>query len=509
MARYEKIREIGENLWIEDCPVWLFKGSLLYDSRTNRNILQLGFESLVKEKILGMDISYRGYSMGQELLIDTEFTYLDICMTQNDKVGEKIPIYLDDNNARYFDICVKRVFYENSTWENTQKLKLIPCELQEIETQLSGELCTEFRRIFNHPALDDLLCVPKMYDNYWICTCRTLNLKNKQCRRCSIGKEQLKTFFDKQYLQDSLHNFRESQRKEEEERIAREKIKKRKRIKIALGVIITAAVIIISCVSAEHFIIQPQRHIRNAEYLIKQTKFKEAKNEYVLANYSSEDIQEKFFVYAQNYIKEGDVESAISCYNYTSQDAQNSLKKVFYDYGVKEFKIGEDDNITVNLHLNQLYQLFMKIKGYRDSESYYNFVGLILFQKKLDKRYSEMKKMDISVAKEYLMKNKNILFFEEICGNWVDENVIEYGKKNTDNYYCCKNSLNITPDKGIVLKQEVVEDNDKPQITEYFISIMVGEDGEVVYQNSHPIGYDRETGILELTDDELRFKRKK
>lgn len=221
--RYEKLREIGSNMWVPDCPVMLYKGVLLHDSEQNRNLLQLGFEAITDKCIVGIEIAYRGYSLGEELIAEGKYSYLDLNLQINDKAGDKSPIYLDDSNARIFHITVKRVFYsDKTTWENDRELQALDRQ-EELSGKL-GDVYEEFRHLYRHQGHGNPTFVPEFEDGYWRCVCGTLNEKGSACRQCSISRNQLDSLLDIDLLrQKKLEREREQERLAEEEKERRER----------------------------------------------------------------------------------------------------------------------------------------------------------------------------------------------------------------------------------------------------------------------------------------------
>lgn len=228
--RYKKLKEIADNMWVSDCPVMLYKGVLLHDSQLNQNLLQLGFEAIAKKCIAGIEIAYQGYSLGEELITEGEYSYLDLNLQINDKVGGKSPIYLDDSNARIFHITVKRIFYsDKTTWENDRELQALNRQ-EELKGKL-GDVYEEFRHLYRHQGHGNPIYVPEFKDSHWRCVCGTLNEKDNACRQCSISINQLLSLLDIDMLrQKKLEREQEQKRLAEEEKQRRERKAEEKKI---------------------------------------------------------------------------------------------------------------------------------------------------------------------------------------------------------------------------------------------------------------------------------------
>ena len=80
---------------------------MLYDDTEKQNLLQLKFQSITNDTLAGMEIEYRAYSMGDELLLEEKFSYLDLNVNLNKEFGEKTAIYLQNSDARKFSFSVQ------------------------------------------------------------------------------------------------------------------------------------------------------------------------------------------------------------------------------------------------------------------------------------------------------------------------------------------------------------------------------------------------------------------
>jgi len=230
--RYEKLREIGRNMWVSDCPVMLYKGVLLHDNKLNKNLLQLGFEAISNKCIAGVEIAYQGFSLGEELIVEGEYSYLDLNLQINEMTGDKSPIYLDDNNARDFHITVKRIFFsDRTTWESNRELHELE-EQKELKGNL-GDVYGEFKHLYHHHELGNNLFIPVYKDNYWQCVCGTLNRKEGACRRCNISRDELGSLLNINMLrQKKLEREREQERLAEEEKERNRKKAEKKKIAV-------------------------------------------------------------------------------------------------------------------------------------------------------------------------------------------------------------------------------------------------------------------------------------
>lgn len=251
--RYKKLVDIKGVKWSKECPVLLLKGALLYDDTEKRNLLQLKFQSITNDTLAGMEIEYRAYSMGDELLLEEKFSYLDLNVNLNKEFGEKTAIYLKNSDARKFSFSVSKVFFANGKiWESSEVLQDI--ELQRSMKNEFGNLYDQFQREYkvmsSHGKAEYL---PVMEDGSWQCTCGSLNLETfVACRCCGIKKKNLLKILDRSYLVEENVKFQaeEKRRREKEEienaeRQEKEKILRKKIKKVGLG--LTLVIIIVVC----------------------------------------------------------------------------------------------------------------------------------------------------------------------------------------------------------------------------------------------------------------------
>lgn len=286
-SRYKKLVDIEGVKWSKECPVLLLKGALLHDDAKEENLLQLKFQSITNDTLAGMEIEYKAYSMGDELLLEERFSYLDLNVNLNDEFGEKTAIYLQNSDARKFSFSVKKVFFANGEiWENTEILKDI--ESQHSIKSALGDLYNQFQReykaVSSHKNAEYL---PIMGDSSWQCTCGSLNLGTfDTCRCCRIAKKKLLAILDREYLLEANEKFEEEEKRrrekeeienaerQEEERILKKKKEKKKK-----------KIIFISAISSCITILTVFVVYALINFIIPNVKYLDAEKEFASGNY--------------------------------------------------------------------------------------------------------------------------------------------------------------------------------------------------------------------------------
>lgn len=214
-GRYEKIKEIGHDLWVESCPVILYKGALLTDTKQQKNLLQLGFESLITDEIVGIQVVYQGYSIGKELLEEGTHSFLDLKLKYNQKTGADEAIYLENIDSREFKIKVSVVYFSDGTQWSSDKYFVEIAKEKTLHEKL-GKYYDQFLRSCNLKSNVQLLYVPQFVQKYWICACGTVNQNVGSCRCCGMSFNSLKQCLNTDYLQKEEEKYLDYLRREEE-----------------------------------------------------------------------------------------------------------------------------------------------------------------------------------------------------------------------------------------------------------------------------------------------------
>lgn len=341
--RYKKLVKIVGIKWSKECPVLLIKGALLHDDAEKQNLLQLKFQSITNNTLVGVEIEYKAYSIGDELLLEEKFSYLDLNVNLNNEFGEKTAIYLQSSDARKFSFLIKKVFFSNGEiWESNEVLQDInsQCPIKNELGDLYDQFQREYRAVSSHEKAEYL---PIMGEYSWQCSCGSLNLGNfAVCRCCGIKKENLLKILDKDYLWKENEKFqieeqrrREKEEMENAERRANEKIlrekKKRKKKKVisafVISSVVAVAVILLFC--------------GVVNVIIPNVKYSQAKQDFESGNY--EAAVEKF-----EGLKE-------------YKDSAERLVESRYFYACKKY----DEKMYM-----EAQKVFSEIDSYKDSADY-------------------------------------------------------------------------------------------------------------------------------------------
>lgn len=245
--RYKKLMDIEGTKWSKRCPIILLKGALIYDDIKSQNLLQLKFQSISREAIIGVDISYKAYSIGDELLLEGSYSYLDIDINLNDEFGEKTAIYLENRVARKFDFVLTKVYFLNGeVWENGEPLHdLEPQELLSVEMD---DLFEQFQREYSKlvSVCGEKKYFPRISKDGWQCVCGKFNLETfNTCRGCGIKQEDLLKILDKTFLLEAKQKFETGEKKRCEEETFKNFQRKKKKRKIFLTVTVFGGIAVI------------------------------------------------------------------------------------------------------------------------------------------------------------------------------------------------------------------------------------------------------------------------
>lgn len=321
--RYTRLVSIDEKRWSEDCPLLFLKGALLKDTRTERNILQLKFQSLSRKRIKAFEVWYEAYSLGDEKLESKKFSYLDLSLAINDVVGEDVPIYMDKAESRSFKLSVAAVYYEDgSRWTGN-------AELQKIENQilmqdgLDYNLAQQFEREYKKKSdrkVESMYYLPVFKESYWLCSCGALNPdKENRCRKCKVTKEDLIVIKNEEFLRNNLLDYvqkeKESNEREEQESKALEQRaegeKQKRHIKYikytkAMSVIAGAVAVVILFITLANKVIIPNQKYSSANSAFDSGDYETAINMYEeLGNYkeSKNKLLESKYCFAKKFME--------------------------------------------------------------------------------------------------------------------------------------------------------------------------------------------------------------
>lgn len=305
--RYTRVCTFPNNLYCTGSPVIISAGALLKDNQTGKILVQLKIKNIVNKKIKALKLEVKSFdTIGNELVGDTYFEYLDLSVNRDEEFGQKTLILLPNASTRSAAVNVTEVdFSDNSVWRTKDgKYESIHAQQSLNERFGDKELVKQYKMHLGTSAQ----FYPLDYRDLWFCTCGAVNnLAEKECHKCSLSYAEQKRI----KIENLKKEMNERLAKEAEAAALRaaEDEEKEKRIKkIALWTCgILATVIVISLIILK--------------IVIPATKYNKAEN---LAN-------------------NGAYEEAIKIYEELGEykDCQNKIPKTIFDSAM--FQIAQDN----------------------------------------------------------------------------------------------------------------------------------------------------------------------
>ena len=123
-SRYSVLYELEENLHIPFCPIVCTKGRLLSDIKKRDTLVQMKFQNIIDSTILSAEVTINGYDDANNKLVNSiSWKYENLEVQREEFFGDRIPIYLDNYNIKYFDIQIQKVTFINDSlvkrsWKN-------------------------------------------------------------------------------------------------------------------------------------------------------------------------------------------------------------------------------------------------------------------------------------------------------------------------------------------------------------------------------------------------------
>ena len=190
--RYTKLFALPENLYCEKAPVIISAGALLKDNQTGKVLAQLKIKNITANRLKAAKVKIVPFdTVGDRLVEETEYQYLDLDVKRDDMFGQKMPIYLPDNTTRSIEVSVTSVvFSDNSIWnieaDNWTPLRL-PRLLNKVyeNSEMVKQYKIEYGKLCNFELTEDR--------DIWICSCGSVNKTNEdKCHKCGCELQALK-----------------------------------------------------------------------------------------------------------------------------------------------------------------------------------------------------------------------------------------------------------------------------------------------------------------------------
>ena len=403
--RFRSLYKLKQELYTEDAPLIIEKGSLLQDMQTNALVIQLKFHSISQKPFKALKIRINTYDVSHVLLPDVvEYQYLDMNIMTGKKFGSNKAILLKNSVIRSFEIQEYSVVYSDNTVETVHS----PFEMLPLSKTLKQEFANkELENQYRIETVGQAMYVPIRYGKLWKCTCGEWN-KDNICSGCKaeeeivfkrLNIELLTEHMEKRLAERKIIREREAKLAAEEKKRLEEvrKIelaKKQKRTKIGLcaaGII--AVVLIFACKIYPDFI-APSMRYSHAKKMLSEKKYDDAVAEFEkLGSYKdAEDmVLEATTEKGKSLLEKGEYEKAKNIFesldnqkmvNQTiCKEVQDLISKEEYEkaktilrdipYSIKK---NNNDMLKLTYQLAGIYQTnaeYLKASGlYKDIEDY-------------------------------------------------------------------------------------------------------------------------------------------
>ena len=207
MSRYITRDYKTYNTIIKDCPIILKKTRILFDKETNLIILQIAINNLSSKEIKKINFTITTYNLENEIIDKEKTIVIEEKIKQNSEYSIKKPIIFKSKNINYINVTIKEVIYtDNLIWHNTKnklEKEINKPNIIYTNSDLYKTLC--FNKIkFNK------LCYPEFNDNYWRCSCKTLNIYSESnCKLCNTQKKELENFFEYSKIENLVSEYKQ------------------------------------------------------------------------------------------------------------------------------------------------------------------------------------------------------------------------------------------------------------------------------------------------------------
>lgn len=187
--RYVNLFSLDNARYKIGAPAMVYAGALLLDKKNNQLLIQLKLLSLSNILIKAIKVKFALYDTAKrEIENNPEFEYLDLSIMPGKYFGDRVPIYLDDNTARYFEpyIC-EIVFSDNTVWKDDgNDWSIISPAQKLIDYYKIPEMVIKFKKHCGERSE----YIPGRVLDLWLCTCGTYNkIDCVSCMDCGCSYE--------------------------------------------------------------------------------------------------------------------------------------------------------------------------------------------------------------------------------------------------------------------------------------------------------------------------------
>lgn len=405
--RFRSLYQLKQELYTEDAPLIIEKGSLLQDMQTNALVIQLKFHSITQKTFKALKVRINTYDVSHILLPEViEYQYLDMSITNGEKFGSNKAILVKNSVVRSFEIKEYSVVY----WDNTVKTVQSPFEMLPLSKTLKQEFSNdELEKQYRVETTDQAIYVPIRYDNLWNCTCGEWN-KDNICSNCKAKEEivfkrfnikLLTEHMEKRLAEEKIIQEREAKLAAEEEKRLEEvrKIelaKKQKRTKIGLCAAGIIAVVLIFVYKIYPNFIEPSMSYNHAKKMLSEKKYDDAVAEFEkLGSYKdAEDmVLQAKYNYAKQLVSNKKYDDAISIFEELKdyKDSEDMIKKATYE---------KANDLLKNGDYKKAKDIFESL-GNQEMvvETIFQEVSNLITEKKYDKARNELRWCPYSIKK--------------------------------------------------------------------------------------------------------------
>ena len=210
--RYSRIYTINNAFYTPNCPIIISSGALSKDNKLGNFIAQFKFLNASTKTIKEVVVEISYYDASKNLLeVAVPFTYSNLEASPGELFGHKTPITILNPATRIISTKIKNIVFlsgEKLIIEE-QELKPVP-QKQELPDFLGKELAIQYAK----DVYKDSKYVPMVFDDFWSCTCGSINqIGDSCCNSCRTKKDKQFLGLDHTLLHENKKKYDENEKK--------------------------------------------------------------------------------------------------------------------------------------------------------------------------------------------------------------------------------------------------------------------------------------------------------
>lgn len=216
----KEIYRSNDYIFQEDAPIIVTSTALLKDEENQTVQAKFEFVNRSEKVLSAMVVQVGGKDVwGKESDVCTEHQYLDLSVEKGASFGQNAKVTLQDANIRTLSIrIVKLLFADGETLECSGDTKIYVGP-ETLSSYLNDEIA---QKEFVKQTTSHAIYVPKQEEDFWICTCGSVNVNGESCYKCNSEYEKLATLLEnKEALRENA--ILEKKREEARRKILQEK----------------------------------------------------------------------------------------------------------------------------------------------------------------------------------------------------------------------------------------------------------------------------------------------